>query len=288
LIIYEAIDPLAKSERVYRYKVFWTTFNNGGGSFMKVGICTGIENIKKMEAIGFDYIEPSVVSIAKMSDEEFEAAVKLVQGSSIKCEAFNVLFPGNVRLTGPEVDEKAIEDYLKTAFSRVSQLGARVIVFGSGGARRIPDGWSREEGWKQLVRVARIAGDVAAEYGLTVAMEPLNTWETNILNSVGEGVDFVRDVNHSHVKLLADFYHMRRGNEDMDVLLGASLYLAHLHIANSNGRVCPLERTEDIYDIFFERLKEIGYRGRISIEAGVKDVDREGPVAIALLKELSK
>ena len=255
---------------------------------MKVGICTAVENIKKMEAIGFDYIEPSVVSIVKMSDEEFEAAVKLVEGSGIKCEAFNVLFPGDVRLTGPGVDEKAMEGYLKSAFPRVSRLGAKVIVFGSGGARRIPDGWSREEGWKQLVRAARIVGDVASEYGLTVAMEPLNTSETNILNSVKECMDFVKDVNHSHVKLLADFYHMRRENEDMDVLLSASPDLVHLHIANSHGRVCPLERTEDDYDIFFERLKQIGYQGRVSIEAGIKDVDREAPVALALLRELSK
>ncbi|MBM7581182.1 sugar phosphate isomerase/epimerase [Caldicoprobacter guelmensis] len=255
---------------------------------MKIGICTAVENIKKMEGIGFDYIEPSVVSIVKMNDEEFDAALKLVEGSNIKCEAFNVLFPRDVRLTGSGVDEKAIEAYLKSAFSKVSRLGAKVVVFGSGGARKIPDGWSREEGWKQLVRVARIAGDVAAEYGLTIAMEPLNTSETNILNSVREGIEFVKDVDHSHVKLLADFYHMRRENEDMDILLDASSMLAHLHIANSNGRVCPLDRAEDAYDLFFKGLKEIGYQERISIEAGIKDVDEEAPVALELLRELSK
>lgn len=255
---------------------------------MKIGVCTGVENIKKMEDIGFDYIEPSVVSIAKMNDEEFNAAMNLVDGSNIKCEAFNVLFPGDIRLTGPEVDEGGIKDYLERAFARVSRLGAKVIVFGSGGARKIPDGWSREEAWKQLVRIARIAGDVAAEYGLTIAMEPLNTSETNILNSVEEGLRFVTDVGHTHVKLLADFYHMRRENENMDVLVKAGSTIAHLHIANSNGRVCPLDRSEDVYDAFFQKLKEVGYQGRISIEAGIKDVDRDAPVGLNLLRELSK
>ncbi|MDN5277750.1 MAG: hypothetical protein PWR01_1715 [Clostridiales bacterium] len=255
---------------------------------MKIGVCTGVENIKKMEDIGFDYIEPSVVSIAKMNDEEFNAAMNLVDGSNIKCEAFNVLFPGNIRLTGPEVEEGGIKDYLERAFARVSRLGAKVIVFGSGGARKIPDGWSREEAWKQLVRIARIAGDVAAEYGLTIAMEPLNTSETNILNSVEEGLRFVTDVGHTHVKLLADFYHMRRENENMDVLVKAGSTIAHLHIANSNGRVCPLDRSEDVYDAFFQKLKEVGYQGRISIEAGIKDVDRDASVGLNLLRELSK
>lgn len=255
---------------------------------MKIGICTGVENIKKMEDIGFDYIEPSVVSIAKMSDEEFNAVMNLVDSSRIKCEVFNVLFPGNMRLTGPEVDEKSIEDYLKKAFPRVSRLGAKVVVFGSGGARKVPDGWSGEEAWNQLVRIARVAGDVAAEYGLTIAMEPLNTSETNILNSVEEGIKFVTDVGHTYVKLLADFYHMRRENENMDVLVKAGSTIAHLHIANSSGRVYPLDRSEDVYDCFFQRLKEIGYEGRISIEASTKDVDRDAPISLNLLKELIK
>ncbi len=67
---------------------------------MKIGICTPIENIKKMEEIGFDYIEPQIVSLNKMNDSEFFHFKNIVDNSNIKCEAFNVLFPGEIKLTG--------------------------------------------------------------------------------------------------------------------------------------------------------------------------------------------
>ena len=51
--------------------------------------------------------------------------------------------PAEVRLTGPEVDWAQVEGYLETAIGRVAALGGQAIVFGSGGARRVPDGSPR-------------------------------------------------------------------------------------------------------------------------------------------------
>ena len=254
---------------------------------MKVGICTAIGNVRKMEEFGFDYIESPVVKTSAMEEKEFTEAVRLVEGSSLRCEAFNVLFPGDIRLTGPDVDPNKIREYLRKAFPRISRLGAKVAVFGSGGARKIPEGWNREEAWKQFVDAAGIVGDVAAAYGLTIAMEPLNRKETNILNSVEEGFRFVQEVNHPNIQLLADFYHMRMENESMNILMKAGPVLRHLHIANSHGRVYPLDPSEDSYPEFFEALKNAGYEGRISIEAGTEDMDREAPIALKLLRKLT-
>ena len=74
--------------------------------------------------------------------------------------------------------------------------------------RRIPDGISFEDGWKDFVKTARLVGEIAALYDIYIAMEPLKS-ETNILNSVSQGIKFVNDVDHPNVKLLADFYHMQ-------------------------------------------------------------------------------
>ena len=254
---------------------------------MKIGICTAIQNIGKVEKFGFDYLESSVARTASMEEKEFTEAVRIVEGSGLKCEAFNGLFPGDIKLTGPEVDPTRIREYLEKAFHRISRMGAKVVVFGSGGARKIPEGWNREEAWKQFVDAAGIVGDVAAAYGLTIAMEPLNRKETNILNSVEEGFRFVQEVNHPNIQLLADFYHMRMENESMNILMKAGPVLRHLHIANSHGRVYPLDPSEDSYPEFFEALKNAGYEGRISIEAGTEDMDREAPIALQLLRKFT-
>ncbi len=71
---------------------------------MKIGVCTSIESIDKVEAMGFDYIELSASAVAKMSKDEFNKALEKVEKSSIKCEAFNTLFPKDLKLVGTEAD----------------------------------------------------------------------------------------------------------------------------------------------------------------------------------------
>ena len=87
---------------------------------------------------------------------------------------------------------------------------------------------------------------MAGRYGIIIAVEPLNRAETNIINSVEEGLKFVRDVDHANIKITADFYHMRRENEPMDVLIQAGKDIAHLHIANSNVLRSTIKHPEKI------------------------------------------
>jgi D-psicose/D-tagatose/L-ribulose 3-epimerase len=254
---------------------------------MRIGICTGLENMEKAAAIGFDYIECTVVGITSLSEEDYAKVKAQVTASPIKCEAFNVFFPGHLKIVGPEVDTPAVLAHIRMAIERIAGLGAKVAVVGSGGARRVPECWSMEKGLEQFAQVLKMIGEQAALYGITIAVEPLNRQETNIVNSVMEGAALVRSVGHSHVKLLADFYHMRKESEAMDGILEAGSLLKHLHIANSNGRVYPLNSSEDEYASFFQCLKTVGYQDRLSIEAGTNNFDVEAPAALKLLRELS-
>jgi len=129
---------------------------------------------------------------------------------------------------------------------------------------------------------------MAAKYGLTIAMEPLNTGETNILNTVTEGFQFVQAVEHPNVKLLADFFHMRKENEELSILSEVSSELVHLHIANGHDRTYPLDSTEDLYEDFFNILRESGYKGRCSIEGRTDNIDRDAPIALALLRNMTQ
>ncbi|MEK6794236.1 MAG: sugar phosphate isomerase/epimerase family protein [Spirochaetota bacterium] len=255
---------------------------------MRIGICAGIDAITKAQAAGFDYIEPSVVSIAGMTEEQFASACSLAASSSIRCEAFNVLFPGDIKVVGPQVDAARIQDHLTKSFERIAKLGAQMVVFGSGGARKCPDGWEKARAVEQFIETARIAGDAAKKHGLTIVVEPLNTGETNIINSVSEGKDVVSRTAHPNVKLLADWYHIRKDNEPAVHISEAGALLQHIHVINSNGRNVPASRAEDDYASFFRELSLIHYRGRMSIEGKVNDIAVEGPVALALLRGLAK
>ena len=88
------------------------------------------------------------------------------------------------------------------------EIGLKVMVLGSGTARNIPEGFSRDEAVKQFTELCRQLAKVAEQYNVVIAIEPLQHSETNFINTVSEGADIARAVNNSHLGVLADFFHM--------------------------------------------------------------------------------
>jgi sugar phosphate isomerase/epimerase len=254
---------------------------------MKIGCCTGFDNAAKLAEMGYDYIEYSVNKIAAMNEEEFAKVVELVDSLPIKVEAFNGLFPGSIRLTGPDADLKAATEYIDGVFPRLKRLGGDAVVFGSGGARRVPDGFDRDEAWKQLIAVGKMLGQKAREYGLVIALEPLNKKEVNIINSQLEGKRLVDDVDDPGFKLLSDYYHLALEGEGAAEVEACGSRLVHTHIANPDGRVTLTENDEADYLSFFNALKKCGYTGRISFEGKVADFDAQMPETLKVLRALA-
>ena len=117
-----------------------------------------------------------------------------------------------------------------------------------------------------------------------MVIEPLRKQETNIINTTAEGLELVNAVADPNFELLVDFYHLASEKEDPAIILRARDHIRHLHMANPEGRVFPLAWDEFDYAPFFANLRQIGYAGRISIEAASKDVPSEAPRAIELLR----
>ena len=247
---------------------------------MKFGLCAGLDKISLVASLGYDYIEPSITSVAAMSDEEFAAALDTVNASSIRCEAFNVLFPGEIQLMSTPDDE--IAAYLHKGLSRAHQLGGQVVVFGSGRARKRPDNWTYADTFRRLVEVTRMIGDIARQYDLTIVVEPLNRSETNTLNSMAEGAALCAAVNHPNVKLLCDSYHVATDNEPFTdiVRLGG---VHHVHVATREGRRYPMAADEHLTALY-AALKASGYDTRVSIEGGCDDIAADSPVALNVLR----
>jgi len=189
---------------------------------MKIGVCSSIYDIKKVEDFGYDFLEGFISEITGLSDEEFRLLVEKTKKNKIKCLAFNMLFPKSIMVVGEEVDMDLISEYASLLFKRVSMLEGEIVVFGSGNSRKFSDSWGLKKAWEQLISVSRLLGEKASKYGITVVIEPLNKDNTNLLNTVTEGIELVQQINHPNVKLLADFYHMRLENEKMDVTTVAS------------------------------------------------------------------
>ena len=108
-----------------------------------VGVCTSFANAENVFNAGADFIEESVGRFLKPGNDyaEFENSLHHLREIPLPVSACNSFFPAELRLTGEEVDEAQVLQWAEITFLRAQQAGVRIIVLGSGGARKIPDGF---------------------------------------------------------------------------------------------------------------------------------------------------
>jgi sugar phosphate isomerase/epimerase len=254
-------------------------------SDIQVGYTATLPELEAAQAAGFDYLELRVSEIAALTDEEFEQTARRIGQLKIPTPVANYFVPGSVKVTGPNTDEAKQMEYVNGALDRMKRLGVEYIVFGSSGARNYPKDFPKEEAYAQLVDFCKRVAPEAQRRGITILIEPLRTQESNIVNTVRDGYDLVKAVDHPNFQLMADFYHIAYNHEDPEIVVEARDYIHHLHMANPVGRVFPLSWTEYDYAPFFEALRRSGYHGRISIEASTKDMANDGPKSIGMMRE---
>jgi sugar phosphate isomerase/epimerase len=235
---------------------------------MRFGICTSLDNAAAAKSAGWDYIEESVQAIFQglLPDDQWQGLAR-VRSSPLPVPACNLLVPGSLKITGPAADLSALRQYLERAISRAAKCGTTMLVFGSGGARQVPDGFDRIKAKQQIIAFARAAAEIGAKYGVTIVAEPLNRKECNIINSVAEAMEYMHAVEHANFQCLVDSYHFWVENESLDALRDAMPSIRHVHVADRDGRVAPGQTTTVDYGPFFRVLKDGGYDRMISVEA---------------------
>lgn len=256
---------------------------------MKFGVCVGtdIEKMKYIKALGYDYAEGHCQEIAK-KDKEYLDEMKATGLPMVAANCFIGL-----RIVGEEKNYEEIDGYLAKLFENASYLGLKYLVFGSSGARRIPEGMSLENGRAEIVEFLKYhVLPLAEKYNIVIAIEPLRPEECNAINTVADGVEIAKAVNSPYVKVLADVAHMYVQNESMDSLLEYKDWVVHAHTSNPDPdgsldckRIYPKHNDEFSQASFIESLKATGVE-HCSIEANVLEFESDAREAYEVLKEL--
>ena len=249
---------------------------------MRVGACIPLGDVP---AGGLDYIEPRVADLLMCAEDDarFDAAVQAVAATKIKPEAVNCFFPDKLRNVGPDVDPVALDAWVATACRRAEAVGVKVIVFGSGGSRRVPDGFPREKAVEQIVDSLRRFGRLAADHGVTIGLESLSRQGANFILTIDEAAEIVRAVDHPNIGIVADTYHMLSDGEGPGSLTRAGGLIVHVHCAEKAGRA-PLGTAGEDQRPYLRALKDVGYDGRISLECDWKDMPGQLPGGLAELR----
>jgi sugar phosphate isomerase/epimerase len=167
-------------------------------------------------------------------------------------------------LTSPDeaIREKAIA-FIRSIMELAAKFDAPAIIGSMQG--RSADSETKPTALRYLGNALFKLDECATDLGVTLLYEPLNRYETNLINTLDEGVRFLKALRTQNVKLLADLYHMNIEETNLaDALRAAGTYVGHIHFADSNRKAAGLGHTD--FAPIVAALKEIGYAGYLSAE----------------------
>ncbi len=225
------------------------------------------ENLSLLPIIkecGFDGIE-----IPFFQRSEFDAADirKGLEENGLECTVCSVMPEGlTIFSEDASVRRKALghlEDLVKAAAEVGSKLVAGPMYSPVGflpGRRRTADEWAR------AVESYQALAPTLASYGVTLAIEPLNRFETFFLNTAADAAALCAEVNHPNIGVLIDTFHANIEEKSIPAAYRtAGRWLKHVHTCE-NDRGTPGTGHVDWPGVF-DALREVQYDGWLTIES---------------------
>ena len=234
----------------------------------------------RMKALGYDFVEllvpePGEIDLAEARRALTEAGLGVVLAARVNLDR-------NLSSDDPQRHRAGI-DYLRYAVDCAGALGATIVggpltgnplVF----AGRPPQPVDEVERLARKARCVdglRAAGDHAGAAGVTLAVEPLNRFESDVLCTTAQAIELLDAVDHPAVGMMLDTFHMHMEEASIaEAIRAAAARLVHFQ-ANENHRGFPGTGSTDWISVF-RALREIGYRGPVSLEPFRRNDDRFG------------
>jgi sugar phosphate isomerase/epimerase len=256
------------------------------GLTVTFGACLSLDKYDLLVECGYDGICLPAAVLAEMEDAEFDCTADKIKGGPLICEDLNLFCRADVKLAGPEWPA-GLREYAGRLFARAERLGIKRICVGSGGSRRLPEGYDRSRGMEELAESFSILSAMGAEHGIQMLIEPLNSRECNFINTTEEALALIDMLPRGKLGLTYDSYHADYMKEDLGWIGKAADKIGVVHLSHEiNSNRCYLQ-PEHIahYCAYADALKATGYKGGVFLEAGYGELSAELPRTLAILKE---
>lgn len=251
-----------------------------------IGICAELSNLPEAHALGYDFVETPLDTLALLSDSYFDEFAAWREGCGLKVLAVNRLLPDGLDIVGPDVRAPELHAYLKRAFERCRRLGVRVAVLDAPKQRTAPEQSDYPLAWRQLGNFLRLVQPHARECGLAVAAEPLRKTDCNLLNLVSEATLMTGLLQLENVGVAANTGAMAMAAEPYAVLTRTGGALRHVHVEHPLTRRMPREGDGEDYWKLMRLLKRSGYAGGVSAAcAKYTDFTAEARAALLCLRQ---
>ena len=234
--------------------------------------------LPKVAELGFDGVE---IPIDLIEQIDVKGTKKLLDSTGLASCCCGVLGSSRDLISEDSVVRENAKNYIKTCIEVAAQWGSDVFCgpLYSAVGKLVGRGRTQQE-WDLCVRELFHLGEHAGNYGVTLAIEPLNRFETYFLNTVEDAIKLVKEINHPNVKVHLDTFHMNIEEKNFyDAVKSAGEFLFHMHCSD-NDRGIPGTGHVD-WNGIFKGLGEIKYGRWLVIETfvpGIKEIAKAAAI----------
>jgi D-psicose/D-tagatose/L-ribulose 3-epimerase len=229
-----------------------------------------VELIARAAKLGFDAITLPVEDPGAIDGTAVRAALR---ASGLRVHVTGAFGPTrDLTHDEPRFREESLR-YLADTLALCELWGARLLVgpcYSAVGKRRHVPAEQRKVEWERAVVGLQRAGDLAAGHGVVLAVEPLNRFETDLVNTAEQLARLLADVGHPAVKAHLDTFHMHIEEKDVAAAVrrvGRDLVYVD---ASESDRGTPGTGQVDWLGLA-HALREVGYAGDCVIESFTPD-----------------
>lgn len=229
--------------------------------------CTLIE---KAAGMGFDAFtlpveEPELIDIATVKSVLAEHPLRLHVSGAYGPDR-------DLTHEDPTVRQNSL-NYMRQSMEICASLGVKIMAgpaYSAVGKRRKISTEQKQREWDLAVTGLTLAGKMAADYGITLAIEPLNRFETDLINTAAQVKQLIGDIDLPSVKIHLDTFHMNIEEENLyDAIVLAGEDLVYVDVSESH-RGTPGKGQVNWVDVA-HGLRDIHYRGDCIIESFTPD-----------------
>jgi D-psicose/D-tagatose/L-ribulose 3-epimerase len=218
--------------------------------------------IEDAARLGFDGVE---LSLLGMTDNNIARVRKMLQDNHLEVTCTTGLaMSQDITSDDSDVRKEGLR-YLEHSIKTTAALGSPLltgVIYAPWGKRVMQQ---RGERWARSVEALKAVAPFAAEYGVTLGIEAINRFETDLVNTAAQAVQMASDVNEKNVGVLLDTYHMNMEEKQIGLSLQRSKdKLIHVHCVE-NDRGVPGSGHIPWADVF-NGLKAMNYNGWLTLE----------------------
>lgn len=220
----------------------------------------------KIAKMGFDVIEIAVEDVSLIDIKEVKKALRQYNLKANVCGAF-----GSARdLTHEDMAvHKNCFSYIESCLDFCLEWGADFFggpMYSAVGKARMLSAEQRKVEWDLAVKNLGTVCDMAASRGLRIALEPLNRFESDLINTANDVVRLINDINHPAARIMLDGFHMNIEENNIEkAIITSGNKLIHLQVSE-NYRGTPGSGQTN-WDAYKKGLEAINYKGTVTIES---------------------